>query len=390
MKIEVGPERMILSDGLQPFLVASKKGTLFVQGQLSFPPGYRPPAENAFPGLPGNVISRDGGKTWQRWRYQPPEEKSDKAASGNYWDSVTTSGELGPTIEGTCVGLRDGAVLIVDWIAAGPDEGGYFEGKLWETNDEFETLEGPFAWRIHLPQAVAALDDGGHPFRGICMHRSIVEMPGGELLAPIYCWFKGDEAPVGYRKEMWKMRCILVRSTDRARSWEFVTTIAFDPSVGEEGFTEPVMARVSRGPHAGRLVCHMRTGSNDFAVYQSHSDDEGLTWATPHPLPFHGVDPDLIETLGGTLIGIIGRRINGEKQPERCYQVIASRDAGESWELLARWNTEPWSSVDNTTYYASICETTPGKLLAVFDVGFWGHPIRYLATRDLTLTEPGA
>ena len=385
LKVTVGAERMILCDGLQPFMIATPKGTVFVQAQLSFPPGYVPPPENAYPGIPGNVISRDGGKTWSLWRYKPKHDEADelKSGTGGYWDSVTTTAQVGPTFEGSAVGLRDGSVLILDWIARGPDEQGYFEGTLWESHDDLETVVGPTPWRVHLPQAKAGNDDGGHPFRAICMHRTVLEMPDGNLLSTAYGWFKGDDTPSTYRPVMSKFRSILLRSSDRGRSWHFVSTIAVDPEIGEEGFNEPVMARVSHGPNVGRLICHIRTGSNDCPIYQVISDDDGATWTAPQALPFNGVDPDLIETSDGILIGIIGRRINEEFSPDRCYQLIGSTDAGENWTLLATWNTEPYSNVDSTTYYAALREVAPGRVLVAYDVGWWGQPIRYVAGREV-------
>ena len=59
------------------------------------------------------------------------------------------------------------------------------------------------------------------------------------------------------------------------------------------------MARLSRGPHAGRLVVLLRTGSNDQPIYQATSDDDGKPWSKPRPLDLNGVDPDVIELTDG-------------------------------------------------------------------------------------------
>lgn len=388
MKCDVGPERIILTDGLQPYVFRTGQGALFCQAQLSFPPGYRPPAENAFPGLPGNVISRDGGRSWQRWAYPPPQDESEalKTGRGSYWDQVTTTAQLGPTIEGAAAALRDGTVLMLDWVGRGPDEQGWFEGRLWESGDDLATLAGPVPWRVHLPQAKAGRDDGGHPFRAVCIHRTLLELPEGELLATAYGWFHGDETPVGYRPEMWKTRSFLLRSGDRGRSWRFVSTIAVDPTVGEEGFNEPALVRVSRGPRAGRLVCHLRTGSNDYPIYQATSDDGGATWTPARSLGIHGVDPDLIETSDGRLVGVVGRRNwKDENRHLRRYQVIVSEDAGESWQVAASWGVEPYAGTQAMTSYAGLCQVEPGRVLVVYDIGAWGQPVRYVAGRELTL-----
>jgi hypothetical protein len=184
---------------------------------------------------------------------------------------------------------------------------------------------------------------------------------------------------------MLKFRCVLLRSSDRARTWRYIATIAVDPAVGEEGFDEPAMARVSSGPRAGRLVCLMRTGSNNCPIYQSHSDDEGATWSKPRALELHGVDPDILCLADGSLACLVGRRINDDKKNERGYYLSLSRDAGETWTLAAKWNIEPHAAVSNTTYYSSLRELSPGRLLAIYDVGYWSHPVRYIATREVLL-----
>ena len=386
MSVELGSERIIFTDGLQPFVIRSAKGTLFVQAQLRFPPGYVPAARNAYPGIPGSVVSRDGGQTWARWVFK------DKKSAGSYlptestnWNAVLTPAAVGPIFEGAAVPLRNGPVLLQEWIAPeGPDAAGWYDAQVWESHDDLETFEGPIASRIHLPEGKGGFDDGGHPYSGLTFHRTILELPGGDLLACCYCWFKGDDTPCPYQPKMMKFRCVLLRSADRARTWRYVSTIAVDPSIGEEGFNEPAMARLSKGPHSGRLVCLLRTGSNNCPIYQAHSDDEGRTWSKPRPMGLHGVDPDVIEMADGSLLALVGRRVlDDDNARQRGYYLALSRDAGESWQTVAKWNIEPHAAVGATTYYGALRELEPGKLLAVYDVGFWTHPVRYIATREI-------
>lgn len=389
MPIDVGPERQVFSDALQPFMLVTGQGTIFIQGQLRFPPGYQPPAANAYPGIPGNVISRDGGKTWTRWKYERPGDAAYRPTGQPAVDAYLTRPEVGPIFEGAAVALRDGTVLIHEWIAQGPDAGGTYTSRLWESRDDLATLEGPFATRVHLPEGKGGFDDCGHPYSGLTFHRTILELPEasagpGVLLACVYCWFKGDDTPCPYQPRMNKFRCVLLRSADRGRTWSYASTIAADPSIGEEGFDEPAMARVSRGPRAGRLVVLMRTGSNDQPLYAARSDDAGATWTPPRPLALRGVDPDLIELADGRLAALVGRRSN-DRPEVRCYQIALSDDAGETWRLEATWNVEPHAGVDSTTYYGTLRELSPGRLLAAYDVGYWTHPVRYTAVRELTL-----
>lgn len=376
LQVKIGSERIVLTDGLQPFGFKTSDGTLVVQAQLSYPPGQRP-EKDVFPGLPGNAVSRDRGQTWQRWRPAPEQG-------------------LGPMIEGAVTTLRDGSTLLLDWIASTPDENGKRTGKLWESKDNFQTLQGPFTCTVHLPQALTGFDDGGMPYSGVTFHRTLLELPDGDLLATVYCWFEGDDTPCPYQPSMKKFRTVLLRSKDRGMSWQYLSTIAVDPKIGEEGFDEPVMVRLSQGAHAGRLICIMRTGCIDCPLYQAHSDDDGATWSQPRELPMRGVDPDLIEMHDGTLVCSFGRRMNFAP-PEKRYYLAFSRDGGESWpQLVAMPPIEPHAQTipthesgvwfyGNETHYTTILETEPGKLLLFYDIGTWNHAIRYTASRAIQI-----
>lgn len=352
----------------------SSKGTLFNQSQLRFPPGYARPAKNSFPGLPGNVISHDRGATWQIWKPRPEQ------------------GE-GPTIEGAVVELKDGRVLMVDWIAEGPSANGTFTGKLWESRDDCGTFDGPIPMTIHLPQARGGFDDGGHPYSALTLHRTILRLPSNDLLAVVYCWFHGDDTPCPYQPSMCKTRCVLLRSSDDGRNWSFVSTIAVDPSVGEEGFDEPVLVRLTRGPGAGRLICLMRTGSIECPIYQADSDDDGATWSKPRALDFCGVDPDLIEMSDGTLVCAAGWRCRlwtqagvtkDMRAPRGRNYLVFSTDQGETWKQLTPFPFEPHAA-PISTYYTTVREIGKGRLLVVYDIGSWQLPQRYTAQRIVTV-----
>jgi len=368
LRVTVGPERIILPDGLQPFMFQSRNGTLVVQGQMPEPPGFIAPNRN-WGWIPGNVRSADGGETWQAW-------------------TPTTKQGMGPIFEGEATQLENGRTLILEWTAEGPKEGGYFFAKLWESHDEWQTLTGPMQAKIHLPDAIQGFDDGGHPMPGIWLHRTLIEMPSGELLATAYGWFRGDSTPSAYMKSQNKFRCFLLSSKDSGRNWSLVSTIAVDPKIGEEAFDEPVLVRLSQGKHKGRFIVLMRTGRFD-PVYQTESDDEGRTWTTPHPLNFHGVSPDIVEMKNGVLVAGFGWRTEdayvkpGVKplSPRLGFYVAFSLDQGATWTHLTQVNNEP------STSYAAVKEVQPGKLILVYDKSWWGRPGRGIAARFIEVRE---
>jgi len=241
-------------------------------------------------------------------------------------------------------------------------------------------VQGPFPADIYLPQAKGGFDDDGHPVPEVFLHRSLLELPGGDLLLTAYGWFEGDETPSTYRPSMLKCRTLLLRSSDRGQHWSLVSTVAVDPTVGEEGFNEPVLLRLTKGPLAGRLIAHLRTGSDKTwkhnAIYQTESDDEGRTWSTPHPLAWANVDPDLIEMHDGTLVASFGYRTLESRVHLDAYPpkdlgeghgnyLAFSHDQGQTWESPIRITHEPSSC------YTTVREVEPGKLLLVYDIGDW-------------------
>src|ERR1051325_11129965 len=80
LRIKVGPERIILGDGLQPFMFQTNKGTLFLQAQTSPTPGFKIAATNPIPGYGhfASVVSRNHGKTWDRWLPEPWKKRLDR------------------------------------------------------------------------------------------------------------------------------------------------------------------------------------------------------------------------------------------------------------------------------------------------------------------------
>ena len=369
LQITVEPEVQLLSGAVQPYLFRSARGTLVVQSHAPYPLHYPLPPRNVFPGLPVTARSADGGHTWSLWT--PGEGQGQ-----------------GPIIEGAVLQFRDGRIRIFEWIADGPSPTGDFTGQFWDTSDEWQTVLGPTPFQIHLPQAKIGYDDVGKPYSGVTFHRSVVELLGGDLVACIYCWFHKDNIPSSYEPKMNRFRAVLLRSSDEGHTWRYVSTIAADPAIGTEGFDEPVLIQLTRGPRQGRLLCLMRTGNRVDPLYQSHSDDEGAHWSPPQPLPLRGVDPDLIEMADGTLACSFGYRLLSDPPaPDHGNYVAFSTDQGESWGQITHLPIEAHAGVYRSTCYTSLREVAPGKLLVTFDVGWWRLPIRYTGRRFVQVKQ---
>ena len=386
LRFEFGDEHLVIAGGLQPSMLCTRAGAIIVQGQLPEKPF--PSSRMHYPYALGTVVSRDGAKTWTTIPLKP--------------------GDNGLNMEGGIVQLRDGTILSLDtYIIPGTNrEKGI--GQLYVSKDEWQTVEGPKDVVFDLPDGdFPSKDDGGRPHEAQRLHRRILELPNGDLLTTYYGWKKGDSTPSTYEPRMIKTRVMLARSSDRGLNWKFVSTVAVDPAVGTEGFGEPVLARVSKGPRAGRLICHMRTGRE---LYEALSDDEGKTWTKARPITIAGldinrtelwvdmfrhlkgkkgpldeknldelpgavVDPDLIELRSGLLVAAFGVRITQKacwqepRHPWNGNYLAFSRDHGATWSNVVRM-----TSGVLTTHYMAIEEMpTDNTIYVTYDLGGWSR-----------------
>ncbi len=386
LRLDFGEERLVQPRGLQPSMLCTTSGTLIVQSQIPEKPF--PSSRMTYPYALETWISRDNAATWTRFPGKP--------------------GESGLNAEGGLVQLRDGTILALDtYITPGrkPDEG---LGQLYTSTNDWRTLEGPREVVFELPEIdfYASKDDGGHPHEAQRLHRRILELPNGDLLATFYGFKQGDKTPSTYMPTMMKSRAMLARSKDRGQHWKLVSTIAVGPEIGTEGFGEPVITRISQGPKTGRLICFMRTGRE---LREAISDDEGATWSPHRPRVFARldvyrtelwvdhfrqfkgskgrlldesnpddlrgavVDPDLIELSSGILVAAFGVRIPQKAcwaHPEYSWNgnyLAFSLDHGETWSNVVRM-----TSGVLTTHYMAIEETpTHNKIFVAYDLGGW-------------------
>jgi hypothetical protein len=387
LRVSFGPQQLVLPKGLQPSMICTRSGTLVVQAQVPRkpPPSTRITYFNAM----DTVVSRDGGKTWG-------------AAPMN------AGGHGALNLEGGAVQLRDGTILALDTFLTPGERADEGFGQLYESSDDWHSLRGPIDVRFDLPGAKfdGSTDDGGRPHAAQRLHRRIIELPNGELLTTFYGWMKGDATPCPYRPTMMKTRVMAALSSDRGRNWRLLSTVAVDPKVGTEGFCEPVVCRISKGPDSGRLICLMRTGRE---LFESSSNDDGRTWSKPRPRvfagldvyrtdlwvdqfrnfkDFHGkpldennldelrgavVDPDLIELRSGVLVAAFGVRVPQKlcwQHPEHPWNgncLAFSRDHGQTWSHVIRV-----TSGVLTTHYMAIEETPQdNQLYLAYDLGGW-------------------
>lgn len=399
LNFSFGDERLVLNGGLQPSMLVTNNNRMIVQAQNANKP--IPQERIYYPFGVDTVISDDTGATWTKKEMFP--------------------GKNDVNIEGGIVQLKDGTIIGLEtYVTPGarPDTG---ETLLFYSTDGLKTVKGPVTAIFEIPHSnfYASSDDGGRPHVAMRLHRRIIEMPNGDLMTTIYGWQKGDKSPSDYEVHMIKTRVMVFRSSNKGRHWKYVSSITTIPQTQTEGFGEPVLNRVNKGKHAGRLICMMRTGRE---LFQCYSDNQGKTWSQPLPLIFADrdvyaiekwkdmfkevkrkgifvpensieivgavVDPDLCVLRSGLLVATFGLRIPAKAcwqkftHPWNGNYMAVSTDGGDSWG-----NVIQLTSAIPTTHYTAVEEMKEGNTLFItYDWGFWGYkPGRYIYGRTVKI-----
>jgi len=305
------------------------------------------------------VRSQDAGNSWYFHRY--------------LYFPTTVAGDAH-----VCAQLSDGMVLELpnNVHVLGDEE---YRVPYWKSDDDGKTFLGPYDARLRLAKgSIETAPAMGRMLANVRIYRSIIELDNGDLLASMYGKFKGEK----------KYRSFLIKSTDRGESWSYLSTIAYNPNVGTEGFCEPAMGLLKNG----EILCMMRTGSGE-PLYQSRSSDHGKRWSNPVPTSARGVDPDLFVMKSGIIACSYGR-LQPRKEIEPSIsldpklpasmgvQIMFSTDEGASWTNHTTVYAGP------STGYTGIEEMRKGELIQTFDtLGYGWHPYNTIRTVNVRVIQ---
>lgn len=295
------------------------------------------------------IRSSDGGKAWGEQQVISEQHYED---------------HRDPSV----IQLRDGTLLMQ-----------YIHSDRYDTTTGVVLPADETNYHIHVLRSF----DGGHnwekkpieidhaPFATAIAECKCLELPSGRILMPL-----DNVAPQGAPKA-----AAVFASDDKGASWRYLSTICeVDAETGYPPWPcEPSLARTG----SGRIVAMIRTqpprGGN---LWQSISEDEGLTWSAPREIPlFDGGRGDLLLLSDGRLLCSIGYRGDfgyGHKPGQRKssaletngIRVSMSDDEGESWGP-ARVLRDDFPNDDMG--YPSSVELDDGRVLTVYWYNLFGR-----------------
>jgi BNR repeat-like domain len=178
---------------------------------------------------------------------------------------------------------------------------------------------------------------------GLATTDAVLELPSGELLMPLYG--RSDDGENG---------SFLLRSPDGGQSWPAVKSIAVSSG---PIFEEPALTRL----HDGRLLSLLRTDLKGRGyLYQTISEDEGVTWSTPERLPLWGYPADLLPLKNRGLLATYGYR----QLPAGIRYCLAQ--SGPSWSIVDEQILRSDGHDDGELGYPSSIELNTGEVLTVY------------------------
>ncbi len=275
-----------------------------------------------------SFMTKDGGSTW---------EKSPVAFG--YMVNRLSSGEI-IAFSGRVKPIDKGRFSV---------RINYYDGELNQT-DSFNAI-------ISLPQFAPGI---AHAYYDTPLPiRSIVETKDGSLLCTMYGRFAGDDIPWqwnSYDQRALKMRMFILKSTDKGRTWNYLSTAGVDTAGATmEGFNESVAGYLP----GGALMALMRSGDNAHSgwennlMYASFSLNDGKSWSPPRSTGVESVAPDFCVMQSGVIACSYGRP---------GVKLMFSGDNGQTWGNLISINDERYRG------YTAICEIEPNVLLVGYRV----------------------
>ena len=268
--------------------------------------------------------SADGGLTWELY---------DGPLIGEH-QTLLSDGTLVEVSSGGGVSLEEKQQLLAD-VGANPETAGRGGNDLWPESKRAELERDGYVVETTFPGIVGTLTslscsrsfDGGKTYE----HRPIESLP---RLARVYGSFRRCielrdgtllAACAGNRQRDGVDFSFALRSADKGASWDF-HPVAEDLN-GRHGFNETEILELPDGRIIAMMRCHDAGESVGNYLYQSVSDDGGVSWSPFQRTPIWGYPAQLILLKSGNILCTYAHR----RHPFG-HRACLSHDLGETWD----------------------------------------------------------
>ena len=165
-----------------------------------------------------------------------------------------------------------------------------------------------------------------------------------------------------------KRTIVAEESADDGRSWKIIGTVSHPLATAHRGLGEPHLVEAANG----KLIGLFRVGGDHLGerfLYQSESEDGGLTWTPAQVSPMLGFPPHLTRLQDDRLLVVYGRRLSpfGER-------ACLSSDSGVTWDAATERIVQAAPN-DDLGYPASV-QLPDGSILTIYyqvDASSQGH-----------------
>ena len=276
-------------------------------------------------------VSTDGGQTWGPEMNGPPE-------LGGGQDSGT---------------LRDGGVImpVDDPSPSAKGKKGWYDTRFVRFTDDM------MRWQIETVETF--LPNAGPPSLDVkypgWSKGKMVQLPNGDMLAPMYGGFKGDSQSIH--------RAIIVRSKDQGHTWTFYASIAYEPVDPHPELpghylsaAEPSITLLPNGQMLAMLrtqYSHLPGEYKPMAV--CWSKNLGKTWTKPVLTKPHLMN--ILPTLAALDNGVVACQYG-----RPGFHVAFSLDDGHTWQDRVSFSGLPCGVI---TGQFDMIKVGPNQLAAV-------------------------
>ncbi len=274
------------------------------------------------------VQSEDGGISWEESEDQlPPPGVRAPDGTRVYIGGQTLGGDsLREHLEGEGLGHLHKPDGLMAYRLYKAEKRAELEAQGWQVDDAFGGIVAVYpeivTWRSEDDGKTwksSPIDNAPHGDFPMAAHMvgffgSGLLLPDGAILGAVYGRLNRTERTT----RVWS-----TRSTDSGRTWTF-TPVFFDPA-DEIGYNETSLLAMP----SGRILAVARPQfAADQNLWQSTSEDGGLTWSVPEQVPFWGFPAKLINLMNGDIMATYAHR----RHPTGVRACI-SHDEGRSWDV---------------------------------------------------------